>query len=262
MRNVGSVQEVIVADTLGRLGKSCSSALNGYRNLTLEISLDATNKLSRMESPTLVADSRVASEHDQQRGSPEVIHTEWINLGVTFDLTYSWMRRLAPELRELEECNDESHAVKLGELLSPLLRKDRDLCHHIRWVYDELGFDGTYGGQYIESINIFPKPTGKCSLELVRKWVPELEISVGLVFTTYSNAADEFIRALNDPDYGKRTGVPSNFSMAEVVIRKTKTRIYDLALVLNDIYKGAGYDEPFAMIAKHDSGEESASDTR
>ena len=50
------MQEVIVDDTLGRLGQELFLGLERYRNLTLEISLDATNKLSRMESPTLGMD--------------------------------------------------------------------------------------------------------------------------------------------------------------------------------------------------------------
>ena len=133
---------------------------------------------------------------------PEFILKEWTNLGINFDLTYSWMRRIVPELRQLEKCADESEAARVGHLLRPLLRKVRDLCYHIRWVYEEMHFDGTYGGKYLESINTSPKQTGSFSLDLVRKWLPDLEMTVNLVLNTYNSATDEFRQGVTDPEYG------------------------------------------------------------
>ena len=208
----------------------------------------------KAERSTFHRDIDVPEQRDdtqREAPNPERILQEWTNLGITFDLTYSWMRRLAPELRQLEKCADESEAARVGHLLRPILRKVRDLCCHIRWVYEEMRFDGTYGGEYLKSINISPKQADNFSLDLVRKWLPELEMAVSLVFNTYNNATDEFRLAVTDPDYGKSTGAPSNLSMAALVIRKTTSRIYELVWMLNDICKGAGYEEPFGMIAKH-----------
>jgi hypothetical protein len=56
---------------------------------------------------------------------------------------------------------------------------------------------------------------------------------------------------VSDPEYGANIGAPSNISAAELVIRRIREEIYELAWILNDIYKGAGYEEPFEMIAKH-----------
>jgi len=206
---------------------------------------------------TFLPDIDVPEEKDEIRkeaDKSEFILRAWGDLGITFNMTYSWMRRLAPELRQFEGCGDESDAAKVGHLLTPLLRKVRDLCHHIRWVYEEMGFDGTYGGEYLESIKTYPEPTGDFSVDLVRKVLPELEMAVSMVLNTYNGATDEFRRGVTDPDYGKSGGAPSNLSAAELVIRKTKSRIYELVWVLNDICKGAGYEEPFAMIAKDQHG--------
>ena len=102
----------------------------------------------KTEKPTVTIDVEVPEEKaDNQRegGNSESILREWGNLGIAFDLTYSWLRRLAPELKKFEQCADESQATTLGHRLQPLLRKVRDLCYSIRGVYEELGFDGTYG---------------------------------------------------------------------------------------------------------------------
>ncbi len=211
----------------------------------------------KAERSTFLPEIDVPEQKDdshREAANSEFILREWVNLGITFDLTYSWMRRLAPELRQLEDCSDESQAAKVVHILTPLLRKVRDLCYHIGWVYKEMGFDGTYGGEYLESIKTSPKKTSDFSLDLVRKWLPELGMAVSMVFNTYNGATDEFRRGVTDADYGKRGGAPSNISAAELVIRKTTGRIYELAWMLNDICKGAGYEEPFAMIAKHQTG--------
>lgn len=54
----------------------------------------------------------------------------------------------------------------------------------------------------------------------------------------------------------KTPAAPNNFSAVELVIRKTKSLIYELAWLLSDIYKGAGFEEPFAKIAKNQAGKE------
>jgi hypothetical protein len=159
----------------------------------------------------------------------------WEQLGIIFDLTYSWWKRLAPELRELEESITEQNAIEIGRTLMPVIRQVRDLCHYIRWVYEELHFDGTYGGKYLDTIIVLPKQAGKFDRDLASKWLPELGMAINGVFNTYNNATEEFSRGVNDPNYGKDGGAPSNFSAAELVIRKTKSRIYELVWLLNDI---------------------------
>ena len=180
----------------------------------------------------------------------------WRQVGITFDLAYYWWKRLAPEVGELQQYISAEGATDLGRILLPLVRKVRDLCHHIRWVYEQLHFDGTYGGKYLESINVAPKHIGRFDPDLLSKWLPELGMAIKLVFNTYKNSTDEFTRGISDPNYGTASGAPSNFSAAELVIRKTKSRIYEAAWILNDIYKGAGFEEPFEKIVKHQSEKE------
>lgn len=81
-------------------------------------------------------------------------------------------------------------------------------------------------------------------------------MAINLVFNTCHNATEEFSRGVRDPNYGKNSGAPNNFSAVELVIRKTKSLIYELAWLLSDIYKGAGFEEPFAKIAKNQAGKE------
>jgi hypothetical protein len=198
--------------------------------------------------------SKNDSAHQQQPVDLKRILKAWRILGTDFDLTYFWIKFLASDLRELKDSVNESNAIKVGHLLTPLIRKVRDLCYHIRWVYEEMHFGGTYGEEYIETIKVTPKLTDDFShMDLVRKWLPELGRAVSLVFNTYNGTTtDEFKRAVTDSDYGKDIEAPNHLSAIELVItRKTKNRIYELAWLINEIYKGAGYEEPFEMIAKH-----------
>lgn len=201
-------------------------------------------------------------EADNQGAATEVkpnvenILKMWELLGDTIDLTYFRMRLIAPELRGLEECATGSEAIKVGNVLMPLLRKVRDLCHHIRWVYKEMCLGGTYGEAYLENIKVEPKPTNDFSrIELVRKWLPALERTVSYVPSLYGGVTEEFKHAVTDPHYAESIEAPNNISAAELVIRKTKNTIYELVWILNDIFKGAGYEEPFEMIAKHQAGD-------
>src|SRR4030042_2280226 len=75
------------------------------------------------------------NESEENKPDIKKILLKWRTLGISFDLTYFWMRCLWPQLKELENCNNESDAVKVGNLLMPLNRKVRDLCYQIRWVY-------------------------------------------------------------------------------------------------------------------------------
>lgn len=212
---------------------------------------------TKVDSASIVEEISILEQERalQQEPDPERILEAWRILGTTFDLTHFWMRLLEPELRDLEHCTSKSEAIKVGHDLMPLIRKVRDLCHHIRWVYEQMQFDGTYGGEYIETIEVEPKLTHDFSrMDLVRKWLPRLGRIVSAVFNTYNGATDEFRHAVTDPDYGRDIGA-SNLSVAELVARKTTSRIYELVLILNDIYKGAGYEEPFEMIARHRAGD-------
>lgn len=104
---------------------------------------------------------------------PEHVLQAWWQLGITFDLAYSWWKRLGPELEKLQQTINEETAAKIGQLLMPLIRKVRDLCYHIQFVYDEMRFGGTYGGEYLESIIVTPKKITQLDEKLLCRWVPE-----------------------------------------------------------------------------------------
>ena len=194
---------------------------------------------------------------NKQKPDIKEILLRWKKLGISFDLTYFWMYRLLPQLKELENCSNESDAVKIGHLLMPLNRKVRDLCYQIRWVYDAMELSGSYlySGKYIETIIEKPDLINDFSkIDLVRTLLPKLASAVSIVFNAYNLRSKEFRRAVTDPGYGKGMGAPSHLSAAELVIRHDIVgRIYELAWILNDIYKGAGYKEPFKMIAENES---------
>jgi hypothetical protein len=193
-----------------------------------------------------------SQERTNATPNPDRISHAWQRLGVTFDLTYFWMKRLSPELEQYKELKNESDLIRTGYLLQPLLKCGRNLCFGIRDIYEEMPFDGTYGGDYLESIKINPVfLKGSSDSNLDGRELRELWPTINLVFHTYQNSTEEFLRAVRDPKFGEGIGAPSNFSAAEMVIRKVPQRIYELLWILNDIYKGVGYEEPFAMIAKH-----------
>lgn len=190
-------------------------------------------------------------ETDKEKPDIKDILNKWKVLGITFDLAYFWMYIIAPELRELEQCDNESDAIKLGKLLMPLNRKVRDLCYHLRWVYEAMHCEGAYGGKYLQTIKVEPKLIKDFShMELVRKWLPKLGSAVSIAFNAYNLCTEGFKRAMNDPNYGKDIGAPNNLSAAELLIGHDIRRTYEIVSILNDIYKGAGYEEPFEMITK------------
>lgn len=181
-------------------------------------------------------------------------------LGDTVDLLYFWWRFLAPKLRPFDRQRDEAEAIRVGHVIQPLLRKIRDLCHQVSWLYEDIRIDeSTYGGEYIDSINASPELTGDFSRrDLLVRWLPELGMGVNYLFNVYNSSSAEFQTAITDPGYGERVGAPSHLSAAAMVIRKVPENIYFLAYVLNEIYRGAGYEEPFAMIASHKREDDNA----
>ena len=184
---------------------------------------------------------------------PKQVLDSWRMLGDTVDLLYFWWRVLAPDLRPLDRDRDEEEAVRVGRVLQPILRKIRDLCHQVRWLYEDIRIDeSTYGGEHIDSINVSPELIRDFSCRaLPAGCLPNFEMGVNYLFNVYNGSSAEFQTAVTDPDYGERVGAPSHLSAAAMVIRKVPETIYSLAYVLNEIYRGAGYEEPFAMIASH-----------
>lgn len=157
-------------------------------------------------------------------------------------------------MKHLEQCANKDDATKLGHILKPLIKMVRNLCYHIDWVYKEMNFGGTYDSDYLESIKTDPEVIdGSLDIDSLRRLIPALGRSVSAAFNHYDSATEEFSLGVTDPNYGKDLEAPSHLHAAELVIRNTKERIYDLVYILNDIYKYAGYEEPFQMIATHSS---------
>lgn len=209
----------------------------------------AKKLLKEKNSPKRIYPTVPINESEENKPDIKKIFLRWKNLGISFDLTFFWMYLLWPQLKELVHCSNESDAVKVGHILMPLNRKVRDLCYQIRWVYEAMHFSGAYGGAYLTTIKVSPKLVNDFShMDLVHKWLPKLGTAVSWAFNAYNGLTEEFTRAVTDPDYGKGNGAPNNISEAELIIRHDIQRTYELACILNDIYKGAGYEEPFKMI--------------
>lgn len=209
-------------------------------------------------SPLPIATAHKTEEHDAgEESSPEDIIRVWRQLGHHFDLTYYRFLKIRPQVEALSSCADIGEAKQIGAVVRPLLRKTRDLCYHIHWVYQAMGFSGLDPDEHLRPMNISPEYVGSTrDLAVTGKWLPELERAVSLVDNTYRLAVEEFERAVQEPEYGKDVA-PSNLHMAELVIRKTKQRICELAWLLNEILRGVGYEEPFAGIAGMYSSSES-----
>ena len=209
----------------------------------------AKELLKEKNTPKRIYPTVPINESEENKPDIKKILRRWKNLGISFDLTFFWMYLLWPQLKELENCSNKSDSVKVGHLLMPLNRKVRDLCYQIRWVYEAMHLGGAYGDDYLKTIKDKPKLIKDFShMNLVHKWLPKLGSAVSSAFNAYNNCSEEFRRAVNDPNYGKESAAPSHLHMAELVIRHDIQRTYELACILNDIYKGAGYEEPFKMI--------------
>ena len=203
------------------------------------------------KSPIL---STPAPIHGQEtvEPNPKMIIEAWERLGLVFDSCHFWAAKVAPDVRKLHTARKKDRLITLGTTLAPLVENVRKLCFAIRKVHEELHCGNTYGGEYLKSIIPNPKQTKKSSpVSLVHQWLPQLVGAVSVTFNTYNDDTDEFIRCVKDPDYGKSIGAPSNWSFAAEVMRKTTQRTYELVEILNDVYRGAGFDQPFEKIAAH-----------
>lgn len=212
---------------------------------------ETAKKLLKEKNPPQRIYPTVPINESEKKQKPDIkkILLTWRSLGISFDLTYFWMSCLWPQLKQFETCSNESEVVKVGHFLKPLNRKVRDLCYQIREVYEAMHLDGTYGGKYLENIKVNPEFIKDFShMNLIHKWLPKLPTGVSWAFNAYNGCSEEFRRAITDPNYGKESGAPSHLHMAELVIRHDIQRTYELACILNDIYKGGGYEEPFKMI--------------
>jgi hypothetical protein len=214
--------------------------------------LETAKKLLKIKNPPKrIYPTVPVNKSEKNKPDIKKILLRWRNLGISFDLTFFWMYLLGPPLKELEKCSNESDAVKVGHLLMPLNRKVRDLCYKIRWIYEAMHLSGAYGGAYLDTIEVNPKLIKDFShMDLVRKRLPKLGTAVSWAFNAYNGLTEEFTRAVTDPNYSKESGAPSNLHMAELVIRHDIQRTYELACILNDIYKGAGYEKPFKLITE------------
>jgi hypothetical protein len=212
---------------------------------------ETVKKLLKEKNPPQRIYPTVPINESEKKQKPDIkkILLEWRNLGISFDLTFFWMYRLWPQLKKLAHCSNESDAVKVGHLLMPLNRKIRDLCYQIRCVYEAMHLNSGFDGEYLNTIKVKPQLVNDFSqMDLVRKWLPELGKAVSMAFNAYDGITPEFRRAVTDPNYGKVSNAPNNIGMAGFIIRHDIYRTYELACILNDIYKGAGYEEPFKMI--------------
>lgn len=214
----------------------------------------AVENLATSEEETVSSWSMPVPQKTEDRGGqgerdPENVIRVWRQLGHHFDLTYYRFLKIRPQVEALTSCANVGEARRIGIVVRPLLRKTRDLCYHIHWVYEAMGFRGLDADEHLRPIKISPEQvSGKADLAVARKWLPELGRAVSLVYNTYRGAVGEFESGVRDAEYGKDVA-PSNLHMAELVIRKTKERICELAWLLNEILQAAGYEEPFPGIA-------------
>lgn len=215
--------------------------------------LETTKKLLKKKNPPKkIYPTIPTNESEENKPDIKKILDSWRNLGISFDLTFFWMYLLWPQLKELVNCTNESDAVKIGRLLMPLNRKVRDLCYQIKWGYKAMHLNSGYDDEYLNTIKVEPQLINDFSqMDLVRKWLPKLGNAVSMAFHAYNGITPEFRHAVTDPNYGKGSDAPNNISMAGFIIRHDIYRTYELACILNDIYKGAGYEEPFKMINEH-----------
>lgn len=233
-----------------RLGEALG---NGYLYEAVERVLKAKRTLSQIVDHAPAVQSGGAVE--ERLIEAQVILKAWRILGTTLELIYFWMRYLGPELSRVEKGFNESEAQRIGSLLKPLTRKIRDLCHHIHSVYEEMHLGSTYGAEYLQTIKEHPAMNNDFShLGQARKYLSRLSWGVGGACNAYHNATADFTRALTESKWWKEVEAPDQVSGVEIFIRETKNRIYELVWLLNDIYKYAGYEEPFGMIAKHQAG--------
>lgn len=190
------------------------------------------------------------------RSKKEEVLKQWNILGNNFDLVCFWMIFLSPELKKFMDCNNQKDAIELGKVLMPLNRKVRALCWHIRWLYDAMKLRGRYSEEDLNSIKVEPKFVNNFShIDLIRKWLPKLGMALNTAFNAYNYWTEAFKNAITDPDGAKKLGAPNSYSAAELLIRHDINRTYELVSILNYVYKGAGYEEPFEKIttAKTDS---------
>ncbi len=231
------------------IGAVLSQTLKGGRLLKRVTSVLGDNTRSnRSVSPVATARTkRAATPEEVVSGALEA----WRLVGTTLDLLYFWLRWLSNDLTRLEERYDASKETELGELLRPFLGKLRDLCYHIHWLYGAMGLQSPYEMSSLRDITALPKRRPSFSdVRLVRRWLPSLGRALASAFGKYTLTNAEFRQAAADRNYGKSIGAPTNLHMAELIARETVGRVDELVSIVNDLYKGAGYQEPFGAVIR------------
>jgi hypothetical protein len=187
---------------------------------------------------------------------PQAILAAWKELRLTMSLLAFCHGTVAPRIRELSEVTSEEEAKELGQALRPILQRMRDLCYRVWAVYDAMSFGGVYREEHLQSATTVPRYLGQSDLDLARESIERMRQSLSYLYYHCWGVSAEFEEAVQNPEYGRsltdRQGEgPTNLQVAEIVIRKTKDGIYHMASLLNRIYKGLGYSEPFATLAHH-----------
>ena len=214
----------------------------------VEASLKAN--IGQWRIPRIVHNVSKKKASKQQHDTKRILEA-WQMLGITFDLVNFWMRFISSDIKRLKSCKNRSDAIEICQRLMPTIMRVRDMCHYVVRVYTEMNFGGPYSKDQLSSIKAVPKLIKRRpNLKLVRRWLPELSGAVSLAFGEYSSSTAEFKLAVANPNYGMGTGAPSNIHLAELIIRKSASRIDELVCILNDIYKGASYEAPFAALAE------------
>lgn len=196
------------------------------------------------------------SKTKEELSKIEKVLKQWKTLGNTFDLVCFWMVFLDPQIKKKKfmNCDNKEDAIELGKLLMPLNRKVRDLCWHIRWLYDAMELCGRYSEEELNSIQVEPKLMNDFShINLIEEWLPKLGMAFSYAYNAYNGCVEEFKHVITDPEVAKKLEAPDSYSAAELIISHDINRTYELVDIINDIYKGAGYEEPFELIAKKES---------
>ncbi len=204
--------------------------------------------------PRLGADRRVPT---RGKGAPitEEIVLAWRDFGTRLGLLHFWAKRLLTELRGHRRGAPPEEVSTLGEHLVPLVWRTRDLCYDIDRVYLLLGLSGTYGPEALDAVRFPPRLTGApLDAASARGWWRTVSWGTSALVASYGSATKQFLDILTLPEDQLVLTAPSRFQAADVVIRGVKENLYELAAILNDIYKVSGYEQPFEMMVKDEAG--------
>ncbi len=135
--------------------------------------------------------------------------------------------------------------ARLPTVLLPVVRKTRDLLHHVSHLYHELHIR-THSSEGFDGISLSPaRDESARDATKVAGLFEKVSAGVAHLNGTFRSYTREFESGLSDPEYGKSLG--DKYRTLGMVAGYVRNASLDLVNILNNFYRSSGFRPPFGF---------------